>query len=46
MRARKSDVVRGSQHGTYAGVGSSLVLSSLLRQAAQLNWRTGGGGRT
>lgn len=46
MRARKADVERNSQHGTYTGVRTSLVVSSLLGHAAQLRWRGGGGGRT
>lgn len=49
MRAHTAVVERKYQHESYDGVRLSLVLSSRLRHGArlaQVNWRTGGGGRT
>jgi hypothetical protein len=46
MRARTADQAQKYQHWTCAGVSLSIVLSSLLGHATQLNWRAGGGGRT
>jgi hypothetical protein len=46
MRARTADQAQKYQHWTCVGVSLSVVLSSLVGQATQLNRRTGDGGRT